>query len=586
MALNLYQLPEKEERGVHVSRRFDTLLARIVDRPLPLLIPLILLSPTLFLGFVADDYFHQLMLASSDHPLFINTQPILDLFSFIPADGSARASLIEQGVLPWWHSEGTQGRFFRPVAALTHIADHMLWAESAFMQHLHSLAWLVACGFCVRRLYKITGLSGRVLGLAVVFFLVDEAHVMPAGWIANRNILICLVFSCCSIEQFIRWRQGASRLYVSMALYILSILSSEGGVVSCGYAFAWVWVYEHKMTTRLKALAPLALVTVVWRVIYGRLGYGLTDMGLYTDPLAEPFTFLLQSLVRIPTLLSGLFLQAPIDILLLFPDSVALGIAAAFLVFLLRFGTQVFQFLNRSNETKFWGIALILSLIPFTATLPMSRLLLIPSVAAAALFALYLKECTDLTRHPLYWLHVPLACCLCVLGSIGLYGFKHAADLPSKSWPEKLTQQAHIIYFNGFSLPAGFSYLHKLYESEITPASVQVLSHATQSQVVERLDSHTLRITSDRGWLHLPIERMLRNQTVSFKVNSQIRTPRFLATVERLTPDDRPQSVRFRFDEVLEHPMYRWVCFRPMTLTECDPPTQGKPMHLDGIVSW
>ena len=571
---------------MQTSGRFTAVLESFSDRRLPLLLPLLLLSPSLFLGFVADDYFHQMMLSGSDHSLFVTAHPILDLFSFIPLDSAARASLIEQGVLPWWHLEGTQGRFFRPVAALTHMADHVLWAKSAFMQHLHSLAWLVACGFCVRRLYKITGLSGRVLALATLFFLVDEARVMPAGWIANRNILICLVFSCCSIEQFIRWRQGQRRLSVALALYSLSLLSSEGGVVCCGYAFAWVWVYEHRMITRLKSLAPFALLTVTWRLVYNHLGYGLTDIGLYTDPLSQPITFFVQSLVRIPTLLSGILFQSPIDVMFILPSGAALCVATAFIILLYRFGGDIFKFLNQSNETKFWAIALILSLIPFTATLPMSRLLLIPGVAASALFALYLKDCTTLTRHPLYWLHAPIACCLCVLGSLGLYGFKYSTDLPANSWPKNLTGQEHVIYFNGFSLPVGFSYLKKLYASEVTPASMQVLSHATQRQLIERIDPYSLRITSQHGWLHLPVEQMLRNQTVPFKEGIQIRTPRFLVTVERLTPDLRPQSVRFRFNEVLEHPRYRWMCFSSMTLTECDPPTQGKPIRLEGIVSW
>ena len=371
-----------------------------------------------------------------------------------------------------------------------------------------------------------------------------------------------------------------------MALYVLSLLSSEGGVVTCGYAFAWVWVHEPKMSMRLKALVPFALITLVWRFIYGRLGYGLTDIGLYTDPIAEPVTFLLQSIVRIPTLMSGILFQAPIEAMLILPSGAGICIAIGFVCLFVRYGRELSQFLSRSKETRFWSIALMLSLIPFTATLPMSRLLFIPGVAASALFALYLKECTALTRHPLFWIHGPLACCLCLFGSIGLYGFKHVTDLPAKSWPKQLTGQEHVIYLNGFSLPAGFSYLQKLYESENMPSSLQVLSHATQAQLIERVDAYSLRITSRHGWLHFPVEWMLRHQSVPFVVGSQIKTPRFLVTVERLTPDQRPQSVRFTFDEVLEHATYRWICFEAMMLTECDPPTQDKPIRLEGIVPW
>lgn len=498
--------------------RVELILDHFEHRSWPLLLPLLLLSPTLFFGFIADDYFHQLMLDQSGHPLFVAAHPILDLFSFIPLESVARASLIEHGFLPWWHLEGLQGRFFRPIAALTHMADHALWPKIAFLQHLHSLGWLVLCGFCVRRLYRVTGLSGRVLALATLFFLLDETHVMPAGWIANRNILICLVFSCCAIEQFIRWRRGEPRLYVALSLYVLSLLSSEGGVVTCGYLFAWVWVYEQKMTTRLKALVPFALLTISWRLIYASLGYGQLGLGMYTDPFAHPVDFLAQAIIRIPTLLVGLVFQAPIDFVLLLPGEVSTIGAVVCLTLLVWLGPRVVQFFNRSNETKFWMIALGLSLLPFTATLPMSRLLLIPGVAASALFSIYLKECTALGRHPLYWLHGPLAGCLCLLGCLGLYGFKMGFDLPANSLPEKLTSRQHIIYFSGVSLPAGFSILKQLHLSEITPASVQVLSHATQDQHIERIDAHSLRITSQHGWLHLPVEQMFRRRGASFDV--------------------------------------------------------------------
>src|SRR6266511_1687240 len=60
-----------------------------------------LLSPSLWSGLVADDYFHELMLRD-DPGLRGLSHGALDLFRF--ADGrpeSARA-LINEGVFPWW----------------------------------------------------------------------------------------------------------------------------------------------------------------------------------------------------------------------------------------------------------------------------------------------------------------------------------------------------------------------------------------------------------------------------------------------------------------------------------------------------
>jgi hypothetical protein len=216
----------------------------------------------------------------------------------------------------------------------------------------------------------------------------------------------------------------------------------------------------------------------------------------------------------------------------------------------------------------------------------MSRLLLIPGVAVSALFALYLKKCATLARHPLFWLHGPFAAFLCLLGCLGLYAFKMSFDLPASSMPKQLNSRQHVIYLSGVSLPAGLSMLKQLHTSGITPASIQVLSHATQDQRIERIDARSIRITSPHGWLHLPVEQMFRSRGMPFEKGSQIRMPRFLVTIEALTQDLRPKSVRFEFNETLEHPDYRWMCFKPMSLTECKLPKVGASMRLEGMVSW
>ena len=114
---------------------------------------------------------------------FGDVNPVSELFAFLPADEDAQAVMRETGLLPWWSAEGVRANFYRPLAALTHLVDFWLWTDQAFMHHLHSFLWLVMATWSVRRVVPVfSGLRGGALSLAILFFIVEDAHAIAVGW--------------------------------------------------------------------------------------------------------------------------------------------------------------------------------------------------------------------------------------------------------------------------------------------------------------------------------------------------------------------------------------------------------------------
>ncbi len=67
---------------------------------------------------------------------------------------------------------------------MTHWIDYQLWPDSPLLMHAHSLIWLGLAAATAAFLYRRFEPSATA-GLAVLLFAIDDAHIMPAMWLAN-----------------------------------------------------------------------------------------------------------------------------------------------------------------------------------------------------------------------------------------------------------------------------------------------------------------------------------------------------------------------------------------------------------------
>ena len=549
----------------------------------PLCLPLLLTSPAIFSGLFIDDHFHRMILNGELEQYGIEVNPILDLFGFLPTDETVRALMNDWNTMPWWSHESLRANFFRPITALTHMLDYALWPNQVWLHHLHSILWAILACFAVRKLYRITALPAAALAFAMCFFVVDEAHAMPTAWIANRNIMIALYFGAVAIVHYIKWRQAKGSFIWCFLYLLLSLLSAEGGISAIGYMIAWSLVYENTWRQRIAAWLPIIALVLVWRIPYGLLEYGEWGSGIYADPISDPLGFLMVSITRLPTLLLGQWFIFPTEITIAMPSTLiwctaAVGIALT--------GFLIWQFrdlLRADAAARFWGLGMLLALIPVCATLPMNRLLYFAGVGAFALLGIFLSHQKAPMRHPWFWVHGPLAALVCLMGVGSITYAKDLMEMPERTLPEDINQEQHVIYFSGVSLPAGFSMVQRINEGKPRPATMTVLSHCSQDNFIERIDPQTLSITARNGWFRLPLDRMFRSARLPMVKNEPIRRIQFTATVVQMTEDNRPKTVHFRFDHPLEDARYRWMCFREMNLHECGPPTLRQPIKIDGM---
>jgi len=49
--------------------------------------------------------------------------------------------MLNVGSSPWWSNGGARVCFFRPVSALTHWFDYLLWPDTLSLMYAQSLVW-------------------------------------------------------------------------------------------------------------------------------------------------------------------------------------------------------------------------------------------------------------------------------------------------------------------------------------------------------------------------------------------------------------------------------------------------------------
>ncbi len=356
-----------------------------------LLAALVLALPTVWMGFINDDFIHLLILEG-----FPSLASPYDLFRFAGGDPEGLQRMIAKGPYPWWTLPELKLAFWRPLSSALAVLDHSLFGRNPVGYHLHSLAWYLGMvalfGTLLRRF-----LPGAVASLALFLFAIDGAHFLVAGWIANRNALVAAVPALFGVWMHLEWRELRRPWALPLSLVGLTV-GLLGGETALG-VFAYLLAYEvlgarDGVKERARALAPAALLGLAYLVSYKLSGYGASGSGSYVDPVGEPGRYLLAVLGRVPALLCGLLLEVPADLWAFStstrPMLVGMGLLAlGLLAWLLRTAwPELTGDERRHCRWLFLGAAL--SLLPVAATFPSNRLLLVPSLGGSVAVAVVL----------------------------------------------------------------------------------------------------------------------------------------------------------------------------------------------------
>lgn len=363
----------------------------MVKKWAPVVLACFVAAPSLRAGLVLDDFAQRAFLKGD--PV---SRPWWDLYNLVPGEPVEMQAFIERGPFPWFSVPDVKLHFFRPLSSALLVFDALVFGDSVWLAHLHSVLWYLALVVVAGALYR--RLVPSVALLAALLFAIDDAHTMPVMWLANRNSMVALVFAWLGLWAHLRWREDGWKpgLVASVAAYVTALLAGETAIAGLGYLVAYELVGRRDAwRTRLLALLPATAVVLGFSLAYRVMGMGAAHSATYLDPGAEPLQFLLNAPVRFLANFGGQSSGLPADVWLflpaLRPQLVATGVVAL-IIWPLAWRRWAPVDVELRAKVKWLGLGAFFALIPPLATFPGTRLMIAPSLGLMVVVAVLLAN--------------------------------------------------------------------------------------------------------------------------------------------------------------------------------------------------
>lgn len=575
-------------------------------------------------GLGSDDFVHHAMIEGT-YPV---ARSALDLFNFVSDSPQETEALMRYGTVPWWSYPGFRLSMLRPLPSALIALDYALFGLNPVAFHLHSMFWWVLLVTAVALLLREL-LPATVAAVALLLFAVEEAHVIPVLWLANRNALVCLTFGVAGLWAHVRWRRRGRRsaLALSLILFVLALLGGEWSFPVFAYLLAYELLSaEGPRRERVLALLPALSAALLFLLAQSLLGYGPRNSNLYVNPFVEPIAYLVQAAQRIPVLFADYFLglQAilwqtgspwrvailswgiiPARIWKLLPDwrfwQLCAGVLAMVFAVLVHRWSLHGQRRALAREINWLLLGAFLSLLPVVCSIPASRSLLPAAVGASPLLALALLRAFRAARNRIgRRLHKrALAATAVLLGGLYLQVY-----LPAQRSPERIAYHADlfgsveqwvlraeidprtvskqdVFLVNGTEhTSAVFAPFVLGYHGRPLPRSWRILSAAPRAHDIYRTAGNQLefRVLGDT-MMGYDLETFYRAERFAFRRGDTIRVDGLQVEITHLIAG-KPSVVRFTFDRDLEDPGYLFLHSSGAGMHRFIPPPLGEKVRL------
>ena len=605
-----------------LARLCEWLLRRRYPAPL-IAAGLALASPSLFIGLQTDDLMVRGAALRLSPAQGVRRGP-WESFTFLSGDPAENHALIDKGYVPWWTLPRCRAAFFRPLTALTHLADFRVLDGFPALMHVHSLAWFALLLWSAATLYR------RLMGdthpawaavLAALLFTFDNGHAWPAGWLSNRNALIAGVFGFLALLAHDRWRRDGWRPGALLAPLALAaaLLAKEEALGVGAYLLAYaVFLDRAPWRRRVASLVPCALVGLAWFVAYKALGFGVVGSAMYVDPAHAPLAFAARVARNAPVLLTAQWGVPEADI------SSMLS-AAAFRAhwlwavgFLALLGVALWPLVRRGRVARFWALGMLLSVVPVCAAFPMNRLLMFPGLGAMGLLALWLgglRAKAEWLPHAGAWrglarglgvlfviLHLIAAPLLFPVRTVGIWFVGKLAETHYASLaPGPEAAEQTWVFVNPAACSHMLWMIARTTKGQPVPEHCLNLGPSSAPVAIERTDERTLVVRPTAGYL-LPLggspvpgrpapafslahmvrffDTLFRGPDHPMRLGEKVELTPATVEITALTADGRPAEATFRFRVPLEHPSLRWFTCRRGDFEPFTPPAIGEAVSL------
>ncbi|HEX7480815.1 MAG TPA: hypothetical protein VF331_23640 [Polyangiales bacterium] len=580
----------------------------------------VLRSPVLSAGFYADDFDH--------HAMQVGHYPVprgrFDMFNFGNGSSAENRVLMQSGHFPWWSDPHIHLSMFRPLSSALIAFDFAAFGLDARFFHLHSFVWwgvlVVAAAWLLAEL-----LPTPIALLALFFFVLEEGHDLPVGWLANRSPLVATTFGLLALRDHIAWRNSGSTAarWRSLGFCVLALSAGEYALSALAFLAAFeLFGRNDALQVRVRALLPVAAAGLGYLVLRQSLGYGIEGSGFYISPSATPLSFLVALCWRIPVLTGDLMLGVVADWYTAgtpwraailrqqwfspeqwraLPDwhtwqvligGVCLATALALVRWLPKLTAA-----TTAAAARWLFAGAVLSLVPVSGGMAAARLTVAASLGFDVLFAVLLASAAQriVRAGILGRIGAALGCFVLLY----LHGFQAAqrAQIDSYSlrfrsraeqaWvlsadldDRKLSEQSlAIVAAQDLGTAWYIPYILQM-AGRPMPRAAWLLSGAGQAHDLERVADNAVDLTVITSHVDgMAVGSNFRPADKPFQVGDQVRVPGFVATVLS-TLHGQPQRVRFDFPSSLDDGHYVFLFPGERGLRQLSLPAVGGRLRL------
>lgn len=536
----------------------------------------VLLGSVLFQGLQVDDLWHRAFFLHDTH-FGYGARAWWQMFAFFDGTPGPMQRFRDVGIVAWWADDKASVSFLRPLSCLTHLLDYTLWPDLPGLMHAHSLAWYVALVVVAALLFRRL-LPPPVAALAGLLYAIDHNHGGVVGWIANRNAVVAAVFGLAAVFFHDRAARGEARArWLSAGCLALALAGGESAVGAGGYLLAHALTLDARpWRARLRDLAPHAAVAAGWFVAYKLGGYGATGSGIYIDPGVAPLR-VLRHVPEFATLLVAAEWGSlgPELELVLSPAACAALLAVGALTVVASL-VALSPRLRARPSTRFLLLGAALALLPCCATMPATRLLLLPGFGLIGVVAEAVVDFAATEGRPrgarglatawfAGWVgggHLVLAPLL--LGPMAWQVVLLQAVLTrfAESFPPDdaaLSTQRLVVVGVPDTAFQGYISMMRQYRGWTVPRTSLGLTMGTHPSEIRRVDEASVEVTAPGGFYQWGTDFLERDPDVPLPVGTRFTLSDMTIEVTHATPAGVPDGARFTFMGSAADARYRWV---------------------------
>jgi hypothetical protein len=599
-----------DEQALHAPVKLGLQGSWLGTAMLPLLIILLGLAfhaHSITWGFLYDDFIHQGAFRYSDAIPGVQPWNVYD-YGWKPKPGEP---LFEVGLFPWWTADGFRVRFFRPVTSLSLYLDFLLYHGWAPGYHITNLLLYMAILGLAYRLYTAVGASRRAAIWALAFLAFEGAHVIPVGWIANRNTLIATLFTLLTLLAFRQYCQTGRRHFLVLSLigFLLALGAKESGLICLPLICLYILCIERPLEPEsfFQGFLRVLQTPSVWAFVLVAFGYlcgyafagGGANSALYSVPWQDPISYVRRLAMLIPLAFSSLLFGLSTDIVFARPD-----FAFPILVFSLPVlgftGVLFWRSLRTSPQAGFAVGWALVALTPVAGVFLSDRLLMSASLGTALLLGLFIDKLGPLRNllgsrqfgsAILFILLVTFGLVLSVpTGRIrGHLFFKLAStdreSIANAEIPSGDTLSRQVFLLNTPSSVLAMTILPTWTVIHDDPGIFITYLQMARREITWRRDSETSSVLTFGEPLLLKHQYELLFQTEHHPPppGTKYRMAHFIATVLE-TGDRGIRAVRLDFFRSLDDPSYCFLTWKGGRLSRTTPPAMGETLHIGAAV--